>query len=289
MDRESRRQELNNYPQADSQSLLIIVKGAGDLGSGVIWRLHRCGFSVLALEHHRPTVIRRTVAFASAIYEGKTQVEGVPAQRVLPEEVPDLLAQRIVPVVADPEGHTLKQLRPAVLVDAILAKRNLGTRIDDAPLVIALGPGFEVGRDCHAIVETARGHFLGRVYWEGQALPNTGIPGVIMGITEERVLRAPGEGTFETLAQIGEPVQAGQVVAQVNGQPVQARIAGVVRGLLKEGLAVHAGMKVGDVDPRGNSAHCFTVSDKALAIAGGVLETIIAWRNWHQRPWGGDG
>ena len=256
---------------------LVVVKGAGDLGSGVVWRLRRCGFPVVVLEAPWPTVIRRGVAFAAAVYQGTVTVEGVSARRAELGDVPALLEEGIVPVLVDPQGLSLAHLRPDVLVDAILAKRNTGTRRSDAPLVIALGPGFRAGRDCHAVVETARGHFLGRVYWQGEALPNTGIPGEVGGVSEERVVRAPIAGTFRALAQIGDHVRAGQALALVDGQEVTARIAGVVRGLLQDGLPVHAGMKVGDVDPRGERSHCFTVSDKALAVAGGVVEAILCW------------
>lgn len=273
--------ERTNVPAGPTEEakgpLTVVVKGAGDLGSGVAWRLHRCGFPVVALEKDRPTVIRRAVSFAAAIYEGEITVEGVTGRRATVDEVTDLLGRGVIPVLVDPEGGSLPRLRPAVLVDAILAKRNRGTRIDDAPLVIALGPGFQAGHDCHAVIETARGHFLGRVYWQGATRPNTGLPGPIMGVTEERVLRAPMAGTFRARAQIGDLVQAGQAVAQVDGRPVEARIDGAIRGLLHDGLAVHAQMKVGDVDPRGRRAYCFTVSDKALAIGGGVLEAIVAW------------
>jgi xanthine dehydrogenase accessory factor len=256
---------------------LVVVKGGGDLGSGVAWRLRRCGFPTVVLEQAQPTVIRRAVAFAAAMYEGSVAVEGITGRRATLPEVPELLPAGVVPVLADPQGHSLGVLRPAVLVDAILAKRNTGTRLADAPLVIALGPGFRAGRDCHAVVETARGHTLGRVYWQGEALPNSGTPGEVMGVAEERVLRAPAAGTFQALLQIGDRVEAGQPVAMVHGQPVPARVAGVVRGLLHDGLPAHAGMKVGDIDPRGEPACCFTVSDKALAVAGGVLEAILSW------------
>jgi len=259
--------------------LLVAIKGGGDLGSGVAWRLHRCGVAVVILERAQPTVIRRAVAFASALYEGEVTVEGVRARRAAPEEVAGLLEQGIIPVLADPQGERLATLRPAVLVDAILAKRNTGTQIEDAPLVIALGPGFRAGRDCHAVIETARGHFLGRVYWQGEALPNTGVPGEVMGATEERVVRAPATGTLQPLVQIGDRVQAGQEVARVEGKAATARIGGVVRGILQAGLPVRAGMKVGDVDPRGERPFCFAVSDKALAIAGGVVEAIWTWLN----------
>lgn len=257
---------------------LIIVKGGGDLGSGVAWRLHRCGFRVVILECLHPTAIRRRVAFATAMYEGEITVEGVTARRATPEEVLALLEAGLIPVLADPEGRAVEVLRLDVLVDAVMAKRNTGTRLDDAPLVVALGPGFRAGRDCHAVVETARGHFLGRVYWEGEALPNTGVPGEVGGASEERVLRAPADGIFQPCTQIGDLVEAGQTVAWVDGHPVQARLRGMLRGLLAEGLEVHAGMKVGDVDPRAERSHCFTISDKALSIAGGVLEAILSWQ-----------
>ncbi len=260
-----------------AEPLLVLLKGGGDLGSGVAWRLYRCGFRVVILEQAQPTVIRRMVAFASAIYEGEMTVEGVTARRAGVGEVADLVAGGIIPVLIDPEGRSVADLRPAIVVDAILAKRNTGTRITDAQLVIALGPGFRAGQDCHAVVETARGHFLGRVYWDGEALPNTGIPGEVGGMREERVLRAPTEGPFEALAAIGERVEAGQAVARVAGEPVVARISGVLRGLLHPGLSVRAGQKVGDVDPRGERRYCFTISDKALSVAGGVLEAIGTW------------
>lgn len=240
----------------------------------------------MILEQLQPTVIRRTVAFASAVYEGTVTVEGVMARRVELPEVPGLLAREVVPVLVDPQGQVLAQLRPAVLVDAILAKRNAGTRITDAALVVALGPGFCAGRDCHAVVETARGHTLGRLYWRGEALPNTGVPGELGGAGEERVVRAPAAGTLVPLAQIGDLVQAGQAVARVGEQAVTVRIGGVLRGLLYGGLPVTPGMKVGDVDARGDRDYCFTISDKALTIAGGVLEAVVSWMHGQVRRTG---
>ena len=255
-----------------------MVKGGGDLGSGVAWRLHRSGFPVAILEQPRPTVIRRAVAFAAAVYEGTVTVEGVTATRcALLDQAAETLAQGRIPVLVDPRGEAVAALRPAVLVDAILAKRNTGTRLADAPLVVALGPGFRAGHDCHAVVETARGHTLGRAYWQGAALAPTGIPGDIKGVSEARVLRAPAAGTWEPLVQIGDQVTAGQAVARVAGREVTASITGVVRGLLYAGLPVTPGMKVGDVDPRGERACCFTISEKALAVAGGVLEAVLSW------------
>ncbi len=264
-------------PAAQINLPLVVVRGGGDLGSGVAWRLYRCGFPVVILEQAQPTVIRRAVSFASAVFEESCTVEGVTARRAALEMVPALLARREIPVLIDPAGACLEQLHPPVMVDAILAKRNTGTRITDAALVVALGPGFQAGQDCHAVVETARGPWLGRLYWQGSALPDTGVPGEIMGVGRERLVQAPAAGAFHPLVQIGDSVEAGQPVAQAGGQVVAARIGGVVRGLLREGLSVHQGMKVGDIDPRGERACCFLVSDKALAVAGGVLEAILSW------------
>lgn len=251
------------------------------------WRLRRCGFPVVILEQPRPTVIRRMVAFATAVYEGSITVEGVMARRAEPHEVPGLLAEEVIPVLVDPDGNALPRLRPAVLVDAILAKRATGTRITDAGLVVALGPGFCAGKDCHAVVETSRGHTLGRVYWHGEALPNTGVPGELGGAGEKRVVRAPAAGVLRPLAQIGDTVRAGQVVAQVGEEAVTAGIGGVLRGLLHGGLSVTPGMKVGDVDPRGERDYCFTISDKALTIAGGVLEAVVSWMHGRAGKHGG--
>lgn len=262
---------------------LVVVKGGGDLATGVAHRLHRAGMRVVITELPRPTVIRRPVAFASAVFEGEISVEGVTARRV--ESVTQALAcldEGVVPVLVDPQAGVVRELRPDVVVDATIAKRNLGTHISDAPIVVALGPGFTAGVDCHAVVETARGHYLGRVITQGQATPNTGVPGAVLGYTEERVIRAPCGGVFRGERQIGDRVEAGQTVARVDGEPVVARISGVLRGLLADGLPVHAGMKVGDVDPRGVVDHCFTISDKARAVGGGVLEAIL-WLRRQQR------
>lgn len=254
----------------------VVVKGGGDLASGVAWRLWNCGFQVVVTEIPAPTVIRRQVAFATAVWEGETTVDGVRARRV--EGVDGIRAawaEGVLPIVVDPEAAIVRDLRPDVVVDAILAKRNVGTRITDAPLVIGLGPGFTAGEDVHAVIETMRGHTLGRVIWEGQALPNTGIPGEVGGFAEQRVVRAPCAGVFRGVREIGDMVNEGDIVAYVDAEPVRVRLKGVLRGLLHDGLRVHANMKVGDVDPRAEREHCFTISDKALAIAGGVLEAIL--------------
>lgn len=256
--------------------MLVLIKGAGDLASGIGLRLWRSGFPVVMTEIPQPTVIRRKVSFAEAVYEGKVEVEGVTA--CLAEssrEAKTLLDDGIIPVLIDPEADCRKELAPQVIVDAILAKRNVGTYRGQAPLVIGCGPGFVAGEDVDLVVETMRGHNLGKVIHQGSALPNTGIPGVVAGYAEERVLRAGCDGIFEGVREIGDLVTEGQVVAVVDGRPIRANISGVLRGILRTGLTVYQGMKVGDVDPRGQVEYCFTVSDKALAIGGGVLEAIL--------------
>ncbi|MCS7178770.1 MAG: selenium-dependent molybdenum cofactor biosynthesis protein YqeB [Anaerolineae bacterium] len=255
---------------------VVVIKGGGDLGTGVAWRLHRCGFRVLVTEIARPTVIRRAVAFASAVYEGTITVDGVTARRVEDEAgIRAAWAADEVPVVVDPQAEWAARLRPLAVIDAIMAKRNTGTRITDAPIVVALGPGFVAGVDCHAVVETHRGHNLGRVILEGSAEPDTGVPGELGGESARRVLRAPTDGIFRGIRAIGDQVQAGEAVAYVDNVPVLSQLDGVLRGLLHDGLRVRAGMKVGDVDPRAVVAHCFTISDKALAVGGGVLEAVL--------------
>lgn len=249
----------------------IIFRGAGDIATGCILRLKRCGYRVAALETEKPLAIRRTVALSEAVYEGEARVEDVRARRVdkLPAEAD------FVPVLVDPAGEILKTLRPAALVDATLAKRNLGTHRDMAPAVIALGPGFAAGEDVHAVVETMRGHDLGRVIWRGPAAKNTGIPGVIGGQSAKRVIHAPCAGRLHVIKDIGSQVEEGDVLAEIGGVPVCARIPGLVRGMLREGFEVPAGLKMADVDPR-RDTEWNSVSDKARAVAGGVLEALLA-------------
>jgi xanthine dehydrogenase accessory factor len=250
-----------------------LIKGAGDLATGVALRLHRSGFAVVMTEIERPTVVRRTVAFAQAVYEGSTSVEGIDAVCTSLGSVETVLAQGRVPVVIAPDAaEALDTLAPLLLVDAIVAKRNLGTRIDQAPAVVAIGPGFEAGKDAHAVIESQRGHDLGRVLLEGPAQSDSGVPGEIAGYSWERVVRSPAAGIFRTAADIGDVVEADDVIGYVDDQPVRVSLGGVLRGLLHTGLPVTTGFKLGDVDPRRDSFRCFTASDKARAIGGGVLE-----------------
>ena len=256
--------------------MLILVKGAGDLATGTAVRLYRAGFQVVMTDVAQPTAVRRTVAFSQCIYDGQTTVEGITARKAENrDQVRDILAAGEIPVLVDPQASILPQLPFMAVVDAILAKKNLGTTISDAPIVLALGPGFTAGVDCHGVIETKRGHDLGRLILEGAAIPNTGVPGDVGGYTTERIIRAPADGPFEPVAQIGQQVNLGDVVAKVNGIPVTAQLTGIVRGMLPAGIPVTAGMKSGDIDPRWEVRHRFTVSDKARAIGGGVLEGIL--------------
>ena len=257
--------------------MLVVIRGSGDIASGIALRLFRVGMRVVMCDLPLPTSIRRTVCFSEAIRLGETSVEGVrgvlcatPAMARAAAEAGD------VAVLADPEAACARELSPDVLVDAILAKRNLGTTRDMAPVVIGVGPGFTAPVDCDAAVETMRGHYLGRVYYEGSPIPNTAVPGLIGGYAGERVMRAPADGIFEPCVEIGAEVRAGDVCATVAGEPMRATIDGVVRGLLQAGVRVTAGMKSGDVDPRCRPEYIRTVSDKASAVGGGVLEAILA-------------
>ena len=255
--------------------MLVVIRGGGDIASGVALRLYRCGVTPVLCEIPFPTAIRRTVCFSEAVRLGETAVEGVPARRAEAEEVPGLISRGIIPVLVDPEAACVRALKPDVVVDAILAKRNLGTSRDMAPIVVAVGPGFTAGVDCHAVVETMRGHTLGRAIYQGGALPNTAVPGLIGGYAGERVLRAPADGVFRAARQIGDQVRAGDTAGYMEGLPVVCTIDGVLRGLLADGTEVVKGLKSGDVDPRCRPEFCRMVSDKALAVGGGVLEAIL--------------
>ncbi len=256
--------------------MLVEIRGAGDIATGIALRLYRAGMQVVMCDIAEPTSIRRTVCFSEAIRLGETCVEGV--RGVLCEDVAaarEAVARGDVAVLVDPEAESCAELAPDVLVDAILAKKNLGTRRDMAPVVVGVGPGFTAQVDVDAAVETMRGHYLGRVYYTGSPLPNTAIPGLIGGYAGERVLRAPADGVFESCVKIGDEVRAGTACGMVAGQPMVATIDGVVRGLLQDGVEVKRGMKSGDVDPRCRPEYITMASDKALAVGGGVLEAVL--------------
>ena len=255
--------------------MLVLIRGAGDLATGIALRLYRSGLQVVMTDLPRPTAIRRTVCFSQAIVLGQFSVEGISARFCTTDTVRQVLSAGEIPVLADPECRCRTGLQPDVLVDAILAKKNLGTRITDAPIVIAAGSGFTAGVDCHAVIETMRGHYLGRVILDGPAQPNTAVPGLIGGYAGERVLRAPQNGIFRQVLEIGACVQPGDVAGYVGGLPMTCTIGGILRGILPDGTPVHKGMKSGDVDPRCKPDHCFCASDKALAVGGGVLEAIL--------------
>ena len=255
---------------------LVLVRGCGDIGSGVIHRLVRCGFKVVGIDIARPTAIRRQVAFAQAIYDGKSEVEGLCAISIdRPQDAMAVIAAGNIPILVDENAQATMWLRPDILVDAILAKTNLGTHRDLAPIIIALGPGFHAGRDVHAVIETQRGHNLGRVIYDGCAAPDTGMPGNIAGFDKQRIIRAPASGEVKHVAEIGALLSMGDLVAYVNGQAVIAPLGGVLRGLIQQGIQVPQGLKIGDIDPRSEKGHCGLISDKARTISGGVVEAIL--------------
>jgi xanthine dehydrogenase accessory factor len=278
---EEMKKEIQMKPKKNMDELVVLIRGAGEMASGVAHRLHRSGFKICMIEIPDPLAVRREVAFSEAIHGGEKEVEGVRAKLISrPGGIESVWRKGHIPILVDPDGKKARNfLKPDVLVDAIMAKKNLGTQINDAPLVIGLGPGFTVGKDVHIVVETNRGHNLGKMILNGAAEPDTGIPGEIGGYMIERLLRTMKKGIFHPQKSIGDRVNKGSVVAVVDDFPVIAKISGVVRGLLRKGIEVKKGMKVGDIDPRGKKELCFTVSDKARAVGGGVLEAILYWFN----------
>ena len=307
--------------QIIKKNLLIICRGAGDLATGIIHRLHRAGHRVIALETDYPAAIRRQVSFCEAVYDGSTAVEGVTA-RLVPaladaetdtetySGINDIPAAHIasekwdssaieavleageVPLLIDPKGESIELLKPDVVVDAIIAKKNLGTTINMAPLVIGVGPGFTAGHDVHLVIESMRGHNLARIIIDGMAQPNTGVPGNIAGFTSERVIHAPAAGYIHDVRKIGDIVQKGDEIARIYKDkesydnalseyvPVNATITGIIRGLIREGYYFREGFKIADIDPRESElTNCFTISDKARSIAGSVLEAVSAFEH----------
>ncbi len=260
--------------------MIIIIRGGGDLASGVALRLHRAGLRIVITELPEPLAVRRTVSFSEAVYTGETTVEEVSARRVTDPtdtlRILQVMSKGAIPVLLDPDGAAIPALHPHVVVDARMLKRTAELIKTPIKLIIGLGPGFTVGENCHAVVETKRGHTLGRVLWQGSAEPDTGRPDAVAGQGADRVLRAPQDGALQVKREIGEIVKRGQVLAEVDGVPVLAPFDGVLRGMLREGLVVKEGSKIGDVDPRGDPSYCRLVSDKSLAVGGGVLEAILS-------------
>ena len=278
-----------------NKKILIICRGGGDLATGIVHRLFRAGFPVLVLETDSPAAIRRQVSFSEAVYDGTATVEGVTAERIASANrasVNHVLEEGRVPLLVDPEGNSIAQLKPDIVVDAIIAKKNLGTAKEMAPLVIGVGPGFTAGEDVDLVVESMRGHNLARIFTTGSALPNTGIPGNIGGFTKERVLHAEAAGYMKNIRQIGDIVEKGEEIARIYEKmteegifsgsyvSVEASISGMIRGLIREGYHFQKGFKIADIDPRESElANCFTISDKARSIGGSVLEAVCGYVN----------
>ena len=278
-----------------NKKILIICRGGGDLATGIVHRLFRAGFPVLVLETDSPAAIRRQVSFSEAVYDGTATVEGVTAERIASADrasVNHMLEEGHVPLLVDPEGSSIPLLKPDIVVDAIIAKKNLGTAKEMAPLVIGVGPGFTAGEDVDLVVESMRGHNLARIFTTGSALPNTGIPGNIGGFTKERVLHAETAGYMKNIRQIGDIVEKGEEIARIYEKmtedgtfsgsyvSVEASISGMIRGLIREGYHFQKGFKIADIDPRESElANCFTISDKARSIGGSVLEAVCGYVN----------
>ena len=260
---------------------IVVVRGGGDIASGTIQKLHRSGFKVLVLEIEKPTAIRRNVAFSDAIYNGETSVEGIKAVRVNNlEEIQKAFENEVIPIIVDSEGEYIKKVNPIAVVDAILCKRNLGTNKDMAPITVALGPGFNAGVDVDVVIETMRGHKLGRLIFDGYAMENTGVPGEISGYTKERVIYSNASGIIKNLKSIGDIVKKGDILALIGEIEVKATIDGLLRGIIKEGTDVYEGLKIADIDPRLKEIENYTtISDKARNIGGGVLEGILLLKN----------
>lgn len=257
--------------------ITIAIKGAGEMATAIAWRLYMVNLRrIFLMEHSQPLAVRRRVCFSEAIHNERQTVEGVTAVAVShPEQVSGVWSKGRIAVLVDPEWDALRKLTPDVCVDAILAKTNLGTTMADADTVIGLGPGFAAGADVHMVIETNRGHDLGRIITSGVAAQNTGIPGEIGGYAKERVLRSPADGLFEAFTSIGDLVKQGADIGRVGKAMVRSQIGGVVRGLIRGGTPVKKGLKLGDIDPRGNIEYCATISDKARAVAGSVLEAVL--------------
>lgn len=255
---------------------IVVVRGGGDIATGIIQKLHRSGFKVLILELENPMVIRREVSFAQAIFDNEKVIEGIKAIKVDEiEGIKKVWDQNEIPIIIDEKCDILNKLKIDILVDATLAKKNLGVSKDMAPITIGVGPGFDAGNDVDLVIESNRGHDLGKLILKGKAQLNTGVPGNIAGFTKERVIKSPCEGRIKTINKIGDLVTKGQIIAEIESEPVKAKIDGVLRGLIMNNTYIKKDTKIGDVDPRGIREYCFTISEKARAIGGGVLEGIL--------------
>ena len=256
---------------------LVVVRGGGDIATGTIYKLARCGFHVLVLEIAHPSAIRRNVAYSEAVYDGHKEVEGIECVLIHSlNELGSVFKENKIAMMVDPEGSSIDILKPEIVIDAILAKKNMGTSRNMAPITIGLGPGFCAGKDVHVVVETMRGHNLGRLIYQGHALPNTGVPGNIKGYSKERVIHSPCAGVCHNVKKITDIVEKGEIIAYIGEIPVYASMSGLLRGLIQDGYNVTSGFKMADIDPRVDEyQNCFTISDKARCIGGGVLEAIL--------------
>ena len=260
---------------------IVLIRSGGDISSGIIERLYKCGFKVVVLETGNPSSIRREVSFGEAVYRKKMTINGltsVLADNI--EEMEKILENDEIPVLIDEKGRYISILKPFILIDAILAKKNLGTHINMAPITIGVGPGFFAGKDVHAVIETKRGHHLGEVIYSGEAIKNSGIPGNIGGFAKERVIHSEWEGNIRNISKIGDTVRKGETIALINGNKILATIDGILRGIIRDGYFVTKGFKIADIDPRMDEyENCFTISDKARSVGGGALEAILALKN----------
>lgn len=269
------------------EDMRILLRGGGDLASGVAVRLWRAGLRLVIIELAQPLAVRRSVSFSEAVHQGITTVEDIKARLVSsPEKCNPVLEQGEIPVLVDPDMKSLEFIRPSVLIDARMTKRATQIKLDVAPLIIGLGPGFVAGENCHAVIETKRGHTLGRVIWSGKPQEDTGIPEGVADYYAERVLRAPTDGILTTFAEIGDLLGERQLIAKVDGFQIRAPFQGVLRGILPSGIDVSTGLKIGDIDPRGDPSYCYLVSDKSLAIGGAVLEAILSRPELRVNLWG---
>lgn len=259
------------------QPPLVLIRGGGDLATGVAARLHRAGFNLLVTELAQPLAVRRLVAAAEAVYAGRVEIEDLVVQAIEEaEQAPSLWKQGAIPVIVDPEAEARHLLSPQILVDARMRKKPPETSLEAAPLVVGIGPGFTAGNDCHAVVEAKRGHHMGRVFWQGRAAEDSGVPEPVRGHDVDRVLRAPASGQVEGGHALGQVVEAGEPLAEIGGFELLAPFSGALRGLIHDGVQVEQGDKMGDLDPRAEPKYCSQISDKALAIGGGVLEAALS-------------